>query len=168
MADVLRLEFGAGAAVEWDLTELMHAADAADPQAPPAWRLDGEPDWERISSLRLVVGAVGEQALAAAVARPAASPDHGADGVALALVSAEGADAADEVLLSTEYDPEGEIRRLGLEVWLASGAGKRIAADRVGEATTGETGGLRRTVTPVEVRLDGERGRGLHELIQLA
>ncbi|MGI9019580.1 MAG: hypothetical protein ACR2G3_02575 [Solirubrobacterales bacterium] len=168
MAETLRLELGAGAAVEWDLAELMHAADAADPQAPPAWELHEEPDWERISSLRLVVGAVGEQALAAAVARPAASSDHGMDGVALALVSAEGADQADEVLLSTEYDSEGAIRRLGIEIWLASGAGKRIAADRVGEAATGEAAGLRRTVTPVEVRLDGERGRGLHELIQPA
>ena len=35
VAERLRLEIGQGAAVEWDLRELMRAADTADPQAAP-------------------------------------------------------------------------------------------------------------------------------------
>jgi len=167
MADRLRLELGDGAAVEWEVGELMRAADAADPQAPPAWELAGEPDWAEIGTLRLIVGAIGEQALAIAVSRPADSSDHGGDGVAVALIDAEGAEGADEALLSTEYDPDGALRRLGIELWLQSGAGMRVAADRAGDPATGVAGELHRAVTPLAIRMDGERGRGLHELIRL-
>ena len=165
VAERLRLELGQGAAVEWDLRELMRAADTADPQAAPAWELTGEPDWSEIGSLRLIVGAIGEQALAIAVARPASAPDHGGDGVAVAMIDADGAEGAEEALLSTEYDPDGAVRRIGIELWLQSGAGKRVAADRTGNVATGAAGELRRAVTPLAIRVDGERGRGLHELI---
>ncbi len=143
----------------------MRAADAADPEAAPAWELDAEPDWSAIASLRLIVGAVGETALAIAVARPADAGDHGGDGVAVALIDGDGAEGADEALLSTEYDPDGAMQRLGIELWLQSGAGMRIAADRAGEAVAGETDGISRAVTPLAIRIDGEEGRGLHELL---
>ena len=165
MADRVRLEPLTGIVVEWDLDVLMRSADAADPSAPPTWELHGEPDWGRLESLRLVGASVGETALAVALARPVGVGAHGEDGVALVLSGPEGADEAHEALVSTEYDPEGRVRRLGLEVWLAGGAGKRIAADRAGNAVTGDADGLRREVTPLVVRLDGESGTGLHELL---
>ena len=88
-----------------------------------------------------------------------------ADGVAVAMIDADGAEGAEEALLSTEYDPDGAVRRIGIELWLQSGAGKRVAADRTGNVATGAAGELRRAVTPLAIRVDGERGRGLHELI---
>ena len=168
MAERLRLEPGAGVAVEWDLDSLMGAADVADPSASPAWELTGTLDWERTDSLRLIVGAAGDQGLALAVARPAGAPDHSADLVAVALIGPEGTDSAEEALLSTEYDPAGRMRRLGVEVWLEGGAGKRIAADRAGEPAEANAQGLRREATPLAVRFDGESGSGLHELLRPA
>lgn len=168
MADGVRFDLGGGVAVEWELDALMRAADAADPEADPAWRLSGEPNWDELESLRLISGAVGETALAVAVARPAGAGDHGGDGVAIALVGPEGTDSADEALLSTEYDAEGRMRRLGIEVWLEGGAGKRIAADRSGEPVAGSADGVGREATPLAIRFDGERGSGLHELIRPA
>jgi hypothetical protein len=166
VAERLRIDLGDGFAVEWELDGLMRAADSADAGAPPAWELRGDPDWERTESLRLIVGAAGDSALAVAVARPAGAPDHGSDGVAVALIGPDGADRADEALLSTEYDPEGRVRRLGIELWLEDGVGKRIAADRTGEPATGAEAGLLRETTPLAMRFDGERGGGLHELIR--
>ncbi len=168
MAESLRFELGDGLAVEWELDRLMRAADAADSSAPPAWELHGEPDWERFESLRLIVGAAGEAALALAVARPASAPDHGSDGVAVALIGADGADQAEEALLSTEYDPGGHMRRLGVEVWLEGGIGMRVAADRSGDPARSIEDGLEREATPLTVRFDGERGTGIHELIRPA
>lgn len=168
MTELIRVDLGGDLAIEWERGALMRTADAADPEAPPAWALAGELDWDEVESLRLLTGAVGDIALAVAVVRPAGASDHGEDAVAAALIADDEADAAEEALLSTEYDPEGTLRRLGLELWLQSGAGKRVAADRTGDAAVGVTGALSRVVTQLEVRLDGERGRGLHELIRPA
>jgi hypothetical protein len=168
VADRLRLELDGGGVVEWELASLMRSADAADPGAEPAWALTHEPDWERIQSLRLITAAAGETALALAAARPAGATDHSTDGVALVIAGAEGADTADEALLSTEYDAEGRVRRLGIEAWLEGGAGKRIAADRSGDAASAQRGGLLREATPLAVRFDGEWGSGLHELLRPA
>jgi hypothetical protein len=168
VGESLRFELGEGLAVEWRLDRLMRAADAADPAADPAWELHGEPDWARFESLRLVVGAAGESALALAVARPTGAADHGSDGIAVALIGPDGTDTADDALLSTEYDPDGRVRRLGVEVWLEGGAGMRVAADRAGEAATTIDRGLSREATPLSVRFDGERGGGVHELIRPA
>ncbi len=143
----------------------MRAADSADPAAPPAWELTGTPDWERTEALRIIVGAAGDQGVALAVARPAGARDHSADAVAVALIGPEGTDSAEDVHLSTEYDPAGRVRRLGVEVWLEGGAGKRIAADRSADPTGADAGGLRREATPLAVRFDGESGTGLHDLL---
>jgi hypothetical protein len=165
VAERLRLELGGALAVEWDLDALMRAADSADPAAPPAWELIGLPDWEQTASLRLIVGAAGDQGLAVAVARPAGARDHSADEVTVALIGPEGSDTAEDVLLSTEYDPAGRMRRLGVELWLEGGAGKRIAADRSADPTGADGDGLRREATPLAVRFDGESGTGLHDLL---
>jgi hypothetical protein len=166
VAEGIRLSFGEGLAIDWSIDTLMRAADAGDPQAPPSWELAGALDWDDVEFLRLISAAVGDLALAAVVVRPAGARDHGADGVAAALVGPEGADGAEEALVSTELDHAGALRRLGMEMWLASGAGKRVAADRAGEPAAGAAGVLSREVTPLSVRLDGESGRGLHELIR--
>jgi hypothetical protein len=168
MAEGLRLAFAEGLAIEWPLDALMRSADAADPSAPPVWELAGELDWDEVESLRLITAAVGEAALAMVVVRPAGASDHGGDGIAAAIARPNDAEGAQEAFLSSEYDEAGALRRLGVELWLSSGAGKRIAADRAGTGAESETGALRRQVTPLAVRLDGEQGRGLHELVRPA
>lgn len=166
MAEVLRLGFADDLAIEWSVDALMRAADAADPAAPPVWELTGDLDWGEVDSLRLVSAAVGEMALAVVAARPAGAAGHGSDAVAAALRVPGDATGAEEALLSAEYDSDGALRRLGLELWLESGIGKRIAADRSGETVASDLGALRRTATPLAVRLDGESGSGLHELVR--
>jgi hypothetical protein len=168
VADAVRLAFGEGLGIEWDVDALMRAADVADPGGAPAWSLAGEPDWDEIESVRLITAAVGEAGLAIVVARPSDGSNHGEDAVAAALIEPGGVVGAEEALLSTEFDAAGSLRRLGLELWLQSGAGKRVAADRRGDPAAGEVGALRREVTPLDVRMDGEQGSGLHELVRPA
>jgi hypothetical protein len=168
VADGIRLGFGEGLGIEWEVDALMRAADAADPAAPPAWELAGELDWEEVESIRLIIGAADETGLAVVVARPAGASDHGEDAVVAALVEPTGPSGAEEALLSSEYDADGALRRFGLELWLESGAGKRIAADRSGQLASGGVGALTREVTPLAIRVDGREGRGLHELVRPA
>jgi hypothetical protein len=164
VAEGVRLEPAPGVSVEWQPGELMRAADAADPTAAPAW--SGEVDWSRFQSLRLITCAAGEQALAVVVARPTDSDRHDADAIACARLGPAGVEPVDEVLLSTEYDPEGMVRRIGLELYSPDSAGTRVAADRSGESAAVPADGLDREATPLEFRLDGVAGHGLHELVR--
>ena len=166
MPEALRLEVLPGLAVEWEIAALMRAADSPNPAAPPTWSLRGEVDWDQLESLRLVYGAVAEEALAIVVARPAGAESHADDRVAVAFVHPGGTEGAEEALLSTEYDAGGEMRRLGIELWLTDRTGKRIAADRSGDAQASVADGLSRQVTPLAVRLGGSSGAGLHELLR--
>jgi hypothetical protein len=164
--DDLRLDVAPGVSVAWPLDGLMRAGDAADPEAEPAW--SGEVDWSRFDSLRLLTCTAGDDALAMAVARPSGAERHDADLIACARVGAAGVQPVDEALVSTEYDPNGKVRRIGVELWSADGAGTRLAADRAGEVAATEAGGLAREATPLDFRLDGVPGRGLHELVRPA
>ena len=164
MAEALRLELGPELSVEWELEALMRAADAADPSAPAAWRL--EADWSALDSLRLISCAVGDEAVAIVVARPVEASRHDRDLIAGVRIRPAGVDAAEDVFLSTEYDAEGQVRRIGVELWLASGAAARVAADRSGDGATSRLDGLEREGCPMRFRLDGVAGAGLHELVR--
>ncbi len=164
MSEAVLLELGPKLRIEWRLDELMRSADASDPSAPPVW--SGELDLTELESLRLISGAAGDEAIAIVVARPHGSANHDEDLIAGVSAGPAGAEGADEVMLSTEYDPDGHIRRLGAELWLADGTGARIAADRSGDDAAAPFDGLSRTSTPLSFRLGGAAGSGLHELLR--
>lgn len=168
VAERVGLEIGSGARVEWDLGSLLRSADSADSTAAEAWELVGEVDWERIGSLRLMSASFGEDALAVAVARPAGAETPETDEVAVAYVSPTGAERPGDALVSTEYDADDRVRRVGLELWGGVAGARRVAADRSGDPVATEAEGVRREVTPMDFRADGERGPGLHELLRPA
>jgi hypothetical protein len=72
-----------------------------------------------------------------------------------------------EVLLSTEYGPDGRARRLGLELYEGpDGPPLRVAADRVGTVEeASEDDGVREHAR-LSLRMEGTPGTGLHELIR--
>src|SRR6478735_955189 len=90
---VLELDPAGGPAlrVEWDVDALRDlSATGRQPgagEAPPAWRLEPGPDWERVSALRLISATFDDGALLAVAAlRPRGATGHAADGqTALAL-----------------------------------------------------------------------------------
>jgi hypothetical protein len=168
MPERVGLQPGAGPRVEWEPSALLRSADAADASADPAWELTGDPDWERLDSLRVISGSFGESGLAIVIARPAGAATPDADEVAVAFLGPAGPETTEEVFVSSEYDPDGRLRRIGVELWAEPGHARRIAADRSGDAVVSEAGGTVREATPMEFRLAGERGGGLHELLRPA
>ena len=169
---VLELDPPGGPAlrVEWDVDALRDlSATSRQPgagEAPPAWRLDPGPDWERVSALRLISATFDDGALLAVAAlRPRGASGHAADAVEAILVSPEGeVTRPHEALLSTEYGPDGSTRRLGLELYEESaGPPVRIAADRIADAGDGD--GAAGGGTALALRMDGTPGTGIHELV---
>jgi hypothetical protein len=160
----VELDGGEGVRLRW----APRPADEANGAAPPSpWELDAEPDWVRIDSIRLVSAIFDDGgAMGVAVARPRGSRGHDEDVAVIRLIDSEGARTeASEVLLSVEYDAEGEPRRVGLEVWTdPDSAPLRVAADRAGEAAS--DGG--RESVAMRFRLDGVAGAGLYEVIREA
>ena len=168
---VLELDPAGGPAlrVEWDVDALRErGAPSGQPgtaEAPPAWRLEPGPDWESTSALRLISATFDDGALLAVAAlRPRGAAGHDADAVGAILVSAEGeVTRPHEILLSTEYGPDGTARRVGLELYQdLGGPPVRIAADRI--AGAGDGAGDEQTA--LALRMDGTLGTGLHELIE--
>jgi hypothetical protein len=170
--ELLMLELGSaggpGALLEWDL-EALRGVSAAPPhpgagEDRPTWRLDRAPDWERASALRVISASFDDGGLLAVAAlRPRGIAGHDADAVEAALVSAQGEAArVHEALLSTEYGPDGRMRRIGMELYEEStGPPIRIVADRVADARQ-DAGGEQ---TALRLRMEGSPGTGLHELI---
>ncbi len=168
---VLELDPAGGPAlrIEWDLDALRELGAAGHQpgagEAPPAWRLEPGPDWERASALRLISATFDDGALLAVAAiRPRGAAGHDADAVGAILVSPEGeVTRPHEALLSTEYGPDGSARRLGLEIYQdPAGPPVRIAADRIADAREGAGGGQ----AALTLRMEGTPGTGLHQLIE--
>jgi hypothetical protein len=171
VSDLVRISPQGEVAVEWELRALLRGADAPDPSAPPAWRIADESVLQELASLRVIAASFGETALAAVVARPAGPVNPDDDRIAVALVDETGSpEEIPEALLSSEYDPSGRVRRIGIELWPeAAGVGaRRLAADRNGEPESGAIDGATREATPMAFRLDGRHGTGLHELLRPA
>lgn len=155
-----------GARVEWSRDRLgTLAGPGFPPQSAPVWRLDGEPDWDAIESLRLISAAFEDGRMLALVAtRPARAEGHDETHLRGALVQADGevVELAD-ALLSTEYDADGAPSRIGLELYTYPDAiPLRVAADRAGEGSGGDGG---RRAIPMSFRLEGSQGAGLLELV---
>ncbi len=164
---LLRFESGDGSAVlELDPAALGPLASGEPAESP--WRLAVGPDWERFESLRLLAAGFKDGSVAAVVAmRPHGSSGHDSDQVS--AVFAEGGDAVSdphEVLLSTETDAEGRVRRVGVEVWTSEEPPPhRLAADRA-ESSTSEADGVERESVRMDARLDGETGAALFEVLR--
>ena len=161
-ADALALELEPGGArIEWEADALRTLA--AGESADPAWRVEGELDWDALESLRVVSAAFEDgRLLAVAVPRPAGAEGHDAPPLG-ALVEPDGevVELA-EALLSTEYDADGAPTRIGLELYPEGDAVPlRVAADREAPARLDDGA----EATTMSFRMDGARGSGLFERI---
>ena len=76
------------------------------------------------------------------------------------MSDADGAEGADEALLSTEYDPDGRVRRIGLELSSSSGAAASASPPTArGNVATGADGAsFAEAVTALAIRA-GRRAR---------
>jgi hypothetical protein len=162
-AETVALELGPdGARIEWEPDSLRTLA--AGESAGPAWRLEGELDWNAVESLRVVSAAFEDGRLLAVVApRPAGAEGHDAAEPRGVLVQPDGevVELA-EALLSTEYDADGAPSRIGLELYPEpEGIPVRVAADREAPARAGDGS----ETTAMSFRMEGARGAGLFERI---
>jgi hypothetical protein len=95
---------------------------AGDPPTdPPAFVISEEPDWNRVELIRrLGCVLVDGTLLSLIAARPRGAAGHGDEVLSAVLVDRDGEPAAlGEVRLTTEYDPEGAPRRIGVELFQA-------------------------------------------------
>ncbi|MGH2926473.1 MAG: hypothetical protein ACRDK1_10950 [Solirubrobacterales bacterium] len=135
-----------------------------------AWHADPGPDWERAESL-LLVSAVFEDghSLALAALRPRKAQGHDHDQLLHRLEFSGDPVEMTEALLSTEYDAEGHIRRIGIELWIDPEAPPlRLGGDRDGEARADRDGPARREIAAMSYQLDGAPGFGTCEMLRPA
>ncbi|MFL5870151.1 MAG: hypothetical protein ACJ75R_03665 [Solirubrobacterales bacterium] len=99
--------------------------------AEPIWELSGELDWDEIEAVRVLTARFEDgRCLALAAVHPVGAEGHGADAVAGVLVDEGEATSLAEALFSTEYGSDGEIRRIGLELYREEdGLPLRVAGD---------------------------------------
>lgn len=157
------------AVAELDLDALA-GLDVAGEIPPSPWQLASPPDWSRVEAVRLLSARFvdGTTVALAAVRRPG-SKGHDEDAVRVKVIGPDGeATEALETLLSAEQDAQGEVRRIGLEVWMSDEPPPhRLAADRLsGEATSAD--GTRREAVAMTARLDGKQGTALLETLRPA
>ena len=124
-------------------------------------RTAGTPDWNRIALMRSLSAALEDGSLlAVAAARPEGAAGHGEEAASAVLLDPEGAlTGFDEPLVSTEYDPEGRPRRIGVELWSSDedGAPLRGAGTLIGPAAD---------VALLRFTLDGSPGTARYELVK--
>ena len=162
------LELREGVRVAWDEPAKLREGLAASPPSA-AWRIDGELGAER-SEIRVLTGAAGAGALLLlAAARPEPADGHDAGELRAILVSDAGqVTVIDEALVSTQYDADGQVQRVGLELYAAGddyplrGAGD---ATGVGRNVKGPVP-LTREQILLAFRLDGEAGTASLEIVR--
>ena len=161
MAEDVSVEFASpqGEALRFDWsTEVLEHLDPRAGELP--WTLGGELDWDGVEAVRVFSGRLEDGGIAIAAIRPKGAAGHGEEAIAGVLVNEEGVERLDEVLLSTELDGAGAVRRVGLELYRDEGRMPlRIAGDATG-SHEGSEGGARRTTTAFELRAAGANGAG--------
>jgi hypothetical protein len=138
---------------DWPLERLLEL----DPSASrPAWELAGELDWDEVETVRLLSGRFDDgRAIALAALRPRGAEGHGDEAVFGVLVSDGEAESLSEALISTEYGPDGAVRRIGLELYREhDGLPLRVAGDAT-EATSERDGGVERRRVALALRAAG-------------
>jgi hypothetical protein len=167
MSEVVAVEFsspsGEALRVEWPPEALTDPSAANDGRR---WRLEGEIDWDEVDALRVVEARLGDgRAVAIAALRPADAPGHGDELVAGVLVSEGAAEDLAEVLLSTEYGPDGLPRRLGLELYREEDPIPLRAAANVEGVSSAREGGVQDVRATLAVRRDGSSAPGVLEIL---
>jgi hypothetical protein len=163
MSDEFGLEF------ETPAGERLYFGWKPDGSAPPAWRLDGELDWDEVELIRVLSARFEDGRLLGLVAlRPAGSEGHGQEFVVSVLVNDGEATPVDESLLSVEYDGAGLPRRVGLELYRPEGGIPLRVAGEVTAANREPDGALQRTSAEVSLRLAGGPGAGRLDIVQPA
>jgi hypothetical protein len=123
-------------------------------------RTSGSVDWSRVELVRSLAAVLDDGALlAVASARPRGAAGHGEEAASAVLLDAEGSVTGfDEPLVSTEYDPEGHPRRVGVELWGSDddAAPLRGAGTLLGPAAD---------VALLRFTLDGTPGTARYELL---
>jgi hypothetical protein len=106
--------------------------------------------------------------LALLAARPAGDADHGDEDIAAALVGPDAQpEELSEVLLSTEYDPQGRHRRATLELWPEGDDGPPLRAG--GDVICGTTVAGNRGRTDIAFlrwSMEGRPGLGRYEVVR--
>jgi hypothetical protein len=149
--------------------EALEQLDPAAEGATPPWSLAGELDWDEIAALRLLSARLGDQRLLAIVAlRPLAAEGHGEEVLAGAVAGTEDFDQLEQTLFSTEYDPEGMPRRVGLELYPANGGLPLRVAGEVTATAVSESGGVQRLSAALILRSAGTEGVGVLDVLSPA
>ena len=158
VADGFCVDLGARLRVEWDLEAVRGLARTGE-GAGPLWHVSGDPEPAGITLLRiLAAGFEDGTAIGVAAIRPASAAGHGDEVTRAVLARGEATpEQIAETLLSTEYDPEGVVRRAGIELYQTEAS---IPLRAAGDREPGDDG------EPVSMRfrLDGVEGRGTYEL----
>ncbi len=171
MPEVVALEFtdpaGDPLRIEWS-AEALAALVAPQLDAEPPWTLAGELDWDEVEGLRIVSARLGpDRLLAVGALRPKGAGGHGEEVVAGALGDALEFQQLDESLLSTEYGPDGAVRRIGLELYRdADALPIRIAGDVIASSSD-RHGSVRRHTAAFELRSAGDEGIGVLDVLSL-
>lgn len=157
----LRAPGGAGISVEW-LAEDLERIDPASAAEGP-WRLPGRVDPEELESVRMLGGRLGDgRVVAVAALRPAGASGHGDEVVRGLLGPAGELEPLAQVLVSTEYGPDGLPRRIGLELYESEGAVPlRVAGTATGAPGRRGDGAVIRVA--LELHHGGERGTAVYE-----
>lgn len=160
MADEIVLEPAPGLRFTWDGGALRSAAWTQG----AIWRLDGDlGDASRLRVLSAVLKS-GKVLVLAAV-RPAGASGHGEELIGAAIADDDGVSTFDEALLSTEYDGDGSVRRIGLELGREGEDYPVRAAGDTTESRAGDRDGLSVACFELRFRLDGSEGDALYEIL---
>jgi hypothetical protein len=162
----LVLELADGVRIEWDRERVAALADpSAEPVSDGLSRIVVEVDRGRYELLRVISSGFDDgTAIGIAALRPTGAAGHGEErvGAMIARGSSEPS-RVEEALLSTEYDADGAVRRVGAELWLGSEpAPTRLVGDRIADAAG--SGAERGPMTEISARYEGARGRAVYEL----
>jgi hypothetical protein len=166
MTDAVSVEFsspsGERLRFDWPLARL-ETLDGSEGDA--IWERAGELDWDEVEKVRVLSGRLDDgRALALAAIRPAGAEGHGDDAVAGVLVADGEAESLAGGLLSTEYGPDGAVRRIGLELYREEdGLPLRVAGD-VSEVSAHRDGAIEHERVTLTLRA-GVPGVGVLDIL---
>jgi hypothetical protein len=163
----IALELAPGLRIAWDdLSQTRTGLAADEPNA--GWRLEGELA-QGHAALRVLTGATGKGSLILlAGARPDDADGHDAESPRAVLVSRSGdVKVIEEALLSTQYSANGQVERVGLELYAEGDDYPVRGAGDARGASAGDDGGLRREQSWFDFRLDGESGDAVLDIVHV-
>ena len=167
MPDSAVLELAPGIRVAWDdLDQTRADLSAGEPSA--SWRLEGELGAGH-TAIRVLTGSAGKGTLLLlAAARPDEADGHDAENPRAVLVSRSGeTKAIEEALVSTQYSANGQIERLGLELYAEGDDYPVRGAGDARRATASDEGALRHEQAWLDFRLDGEVGDAILDILHV-